>query len=560
MKKSILAAVLLFLMSSAFCQNKLPFTKGIDMLTFFETWVPGQMPNLNKHTEADFACLKSMGIDVIRLTIHFDLLMEPYNTGTIYDFVLDKLDQVCDWAEKYQIYLVIDNHSFNTPEYNLNPPSLQLYQEHLESVWSQIANRYNNRSEYIIYEIVNEPIYEGDNAKKWLKLQQDIIDLIRRYDSNRDIVVTGANWGSIDTLVNMKPYKDSHLIYTFHFYEPHIFTHQGATWCGPEYMDLEDLPFPYDKKRLPKLKGKAKNSFIQDYIQNKYSTEGTAKYINNRIKKIADWGKKNNVRVWCGEIGAKTWINRTDRLAWIKTTVAALNDNGIPYCTWGIDGSDGFLTSDKEGLIFPDDIDKDVLEAYGFKMPDEKLAANAGINVTPQNPYLIYDGLAGNGTTKSTWGNAKEIKDNSSQKLCISVSYPGQWNGCRFYPPQKIISTMAKNPQAYSVCLAVKFTDKNQEFKIYLKNTDKGEEGLPWRKSYTVKASDYSTGKWVSVEIPVSKFTNLDGAFSDITNQWYNLPCKFDWSRLELLYFDFDDPNNKLTGEIYIDDIMIKTK
>ena len=84
------------------------------MLTFFESWQAGNLPDLNKYDETDFAMLKSMGVDIIRLPIHFANLMEPVNTGKVYDIVFEKLDQVCDWAEKYQIYLVIDNHSFNS--------------------------------------------------------------------------------------------------------------------------------------------------------------------------------------------------------------------------------------------------------------------------------------------------------------------------------------------------------------------------------------------------------------------------------------------------------------
>ena len=114
MKKLLISLFLVCSMFAAFAQEKLPFTKGINMLRFFETWNKGDLPNLYKHDEADFACLKSMGVEAIRLTVHFELLMEPYNTGTIYDFVLVKLDQVCDWAEKYQIYLIIDNHAFNS--------------------------------------------------------------------------------------------------------------------------------------------------------------------------------------------------------------------------------------------------------------------------------------------------------------------------------------------------------------------------------------------------------------------------------------------------------------
>ena len=559
MKKSILAAALLFLMGSAFCQNTLPFTKGINMLTYFETWTEDELPNMNKHDEADFACLKSMGVDVIRLPVQFDFLMEPVNTGTINELALERLDQVCDWAEKYQIYLVIDNHSFNAPEYGRNPPSLEQYQEHLEAVWSQVAPRYNNRSKYIIYEILNEPKLKENTDSKWYKVQQSIIDTIRKYDPTRDIVVTGAS-SYVDTLLKIKPYKDPNLIYTLHYYEPHIFTHQGASWCGPEYTDLEGLPFPYDRKRLPKLKGKAKNSFIQDYIQNRYSTEGTVKYINSSIKKAADWAKKNNIRVWCGEMGANVWINSTDRLAWINATRTALEDNNIPYCIWGIDGGFGFLESESSRLIFPDDIDTVALEAYGFSKPEPDLAEKASLNINVQKPYLVFDGIAGKWVSKETWGNIKVTKADEAHNYCLTVSYPNESNGCRFTLPNKIASKIAENTQAFSVSFAVKFTDKNQQFNLCLRDSDKGAEALPWSKGYTIKASDYKVGEWVTVEIPISDFSDIYGAFSDVTKKYYDSPCDFNWSRFEALYFNFDNFGGKNTGTIYIDDIVIKKK
>jgi len=37
---------------------------------------------------------------------------------------------------------------------------------------------------------------------------------------------------------------DEKLWYTFHFYEPYIFTHQGAGWTKEKNF-LEGLPYPY---------------------------------------------------------------------------------------------------------------------------------------------------------------------------------------------------------------------------------------------------------------------------------------------------------------------------
>ena len=524
------------------------------MLTWFETWT-NSIPPLNKYDESDFAVLKKMGVDVIRLPVHFDLVMEPVHTGKIMDIVLEKLDKVCDWAEKYQIYLVIDNHSFNSELEDNNPPSAKLQKEHLKAVWSQVAPRYKNRSKYIIYEIINEPKGRGEvTSEKWIKLQAEIIDLIRRYDPQRDIVVSGADFSSIDTLVRMKPYKDPNLIYTFHFYEPHEFTHQGATWVGPHMIDLEDIPFPYDRKRMPKLKGRAKDSYLPDYFREVYPAKGTVKYINDRIKKAADWAKKNNVRIWCGECGAKVWINAEDRLAWIKATVQTLNNYDIPYCTWGIDGSDGFLKTADNLSSFPDDIDQAALEAYGFSMPGKIISDDFSF---PKKPYLVYDGLCGKGTGIDTWGNTVSIYDGDVHKYCIKVSYPNRQNGCKFFLPKKVFDKAAEYKNSVYVSFSVKFTDSKQRFTLSLQDSDGAEELPPWKKSYRIKAEGYPVNKWITVTVPFSKLQE-DYTWSDKAKKAFEPQGKFDWNRLSSVYFDFDDFENQNQGEIFIDDVVIK--
>ncbi|MBO4706139.1 MAG: glycoside hydrolase family 5 protein [Spirochaetaceae bacterium] len=539
----------------------MPFTKGFDMLKWFEP-LPGSLPDLNKYDEADFVCLKSMGVDIIRLPVHFELLMEPKNIGKVNDIIFEKLDQVCDWAEKYQIYLVIDNHSFNEMEIQ-NKVTLETYKTHLQALWPQIAERYKNRSEYIIYEILNEP---PDNlSNSWYKIQKETIDLIRQYDSKRTIVVTCANWSNPDNLVKMKPYEDQNLIYTFHFYDPGPFTTQGTEWGGGgDTIDLKGLPFPYDKSRVPKLNNNFKE-WVRSYIKNEYPKEGTVKYINDRIKKVASWAKKNNVRIWAGEMGAAVWINPTDRFAWINATVAAFKENNIPYCVWGLDDDTGILKTADATMVFPDDINTEALEAYGFTMPDESIVAktNQVLRDFPQKPYLIYDGITGKGNSRYyLYGDINNATDDSEHGYCIKMSWPSENSGCRIPQlPALLTSKIAENNKSLSISLSVKFTNTNQEFKFYLVDSDGGEAQLPWRKVFVVKASDYKVGEWTTVEIPVSQFSDSRGAWTDKDGgKWFDLPCQFDWSRFEGLWLEFSDYSGKINGDVYIDDIVIKKK
>ena len=91
---------------------------------------------------------------------------------TLDPLFLDFLDQAVDWSEELNIYLILDNHSFD-PAVSTNPDVENI----LIKVWSQLAARYKGRSDFLLYEVLNEPHGISDNL--WGNIQQSVIDAIR---------------------------------------------------------------------------------------------------------------------------------------------------------------------------------------------------------------------------------------------------------------------------------------------------------------------------------------------------------------------------------------------
>ena len=130
-------------------------------------------------------------------------------------------------------------------------------------------------------------------------------------------------------------------------------------------------------------------------------------------------------------------------------------------------------------------------------------------------------------------------------------------NGSFFILPQTIWEKVANNKEVYNISLSVKFSNKDQKFLIAIDDTDEGEAALPWSIEYEIRASDYKTGEWVNIEIPLSKFYQA-GAWSNKTQKYYPSEGKFDWTRPEKLEFHFG--YYAMSGDIYIDDVVIKKK
>jgi endoglucanase len=109
--------------------------------------------------------------------------------------------------------------------------------ERFADFWSTVAQHYASWDpDRVFFEILNEP--EMRDAYRWLAAA------IRRGAPANTIIAAGARWDDDDDLVFLEPVPDTNVAYVFHFYEPHIVTHQGANWGAYCWHWLKGLHYP----------------------------------------------------------------------------------------------------------------------------------------------------------------------------------------------------------------------------------------------------------------------------------------------------------------------------
>ena len=551
-----LVSFLLFsVTTNLFAQKKAvkpPFTKGVNMTSWFEIWEKG-IPNLNKYSYQDFLNLKELGVDVVRLPVHFYMMMDD-KSGELEEIVWNYLDQVCDWAEELEIYLIIDNHSFNKGKY----PSAKVVRKHLETIWPQIAERYKDRSEYILYEILNEPQISQES---WVKIQKDILSLIREHDTKHTVVVTGANWGGRDAMLKLKPLNDDNLIYSFHYYDPFYFSHQGVDNSN-ELAALHDIPFPYDKNRMPALEGAAKGSYLEQDFKTYYPTVATEKTMHADLQKAVDFSIKYDVPVFVGEFGvySKT-APYEDRIRWFETVGKIFQEFGFSYTIWGYDDVFSFFKKGK--LEYPYGLEPRILKALDFNVPEGAGTENQNPPSPQSLPLVLYDDLPGKNIVANIWHSlensviASRKGDCPEGKFYYLLSDLSRHNNLTFTFKNKNL-TSASDLENACLHFYIKTEDESQNLQIRFVEPDT-KDNIPWRFAYDFPISECSPGEWYLCEIPLSEFritgawTNLDGG------KWYNVTDvdddPFDWSDVYGLEFVPDAAD--LKGSICLDDIKI---
>ncbi len=194
----------------------------------------------------------------------------------------------------------------------------------------------------LVFEALNEPT-ETDAARN-RQLMLRLVDAIRRSAPRHTVVVGGHGYSGIDELLALEPLPQPNLIYSFHFYEPHNFTHQGATWSWPMLTQFKDLPYPSSPEAVAAPLAAAADE-AKPHIGYYGEQRWDRARLEARLDRVRDWAAAKNLPVWCGEFGVSRLGPPLDaRRRWIADTIASLEARGIPWTAFDYAGSFGLVT------------------------------------------------------------------------------------------------------------------------------------------------------------------------------------------------------------------------
>src|SRR5581483_4499858 len=252
-----LVVLLLLLVSTSFAQvpaSRLAHVRhGINMYGWFgQVYGPEgyTKEHFEKHeTAEDIALIKSMGFDHVRLVINPQPMFVHGQADRLPADYLAFLDRGVKMILDQGLAVVIDMHPEGDFKHKLATDAD--FVQNFEDFWRALARHYSNLNpDYVFFEILNEP--EDTDRYRWYGVEAKLASAIREGAPQHTIIAAGANWSADDELVFLEPLRDPNVIYNFHFYEPHTFTHQGATWGLPWWHYVHGLAYPSNRESAEK--------------------------------------------------------------------------------------------------------------------------------------------------------------------------------------------------------------------------------------------------------------------------------------------------------------------
>ena len=316
----------------------------------FETWT----------TADDMALVKSMGFDHVRLSVNPQPMFTKNQPQKLPPEYLGYLDAAVKTILEHGLVVVIDMH----PESDFKQRLIKddSFVEQFADFWRAVAQHYSTWDpDRVIFEIMNEP--EFTDPYRWWGVQAKLATAIREAAPNHTIIAAGARWSDDDDLLFQEPLRDPNIIYNFHFYEPHIFTHQGATWGEYYWHWLKGLHYPSTPESAEQVAALVPNEAERLRVIRYGQEHWDAARMESEMKQAAAWANRRGVPLVCNEFGVYRMADPQDRTAWLHDVRVALEHNNIGWTMWDYSGSFGVVTK-KDGKT---QADQGVLRALGLK-------------------------------------------------------------------------------------------------------------------------------------------------------------------------------------------------
>ncbi|MBE6836730.1 MAG: glycoside hydrolase family 5 protein [Ruminococcus sp.] len=304
-------------------------------------------------TEQDFADIKNLGLDHIRLPIDYMLIEneegEPLEEG--YEYI----DKAVLWAKKYGLNVLIDLHrtagySFGNFKDCSGFFTDEVLQERFFSLWDKLSARYG-KYDHVAFDLLNEVVDENV-SDKWNEIALRAIERVRKNAPDNWILVGGARYNHIYSVKELLLPPDDKIVYSFHYYEPHIFSHQGASW--EKTMPLEfRVSYPLSAEEYMDISDTQLNGAYSWFFKQIHKDAKGIDMLEHMFLEAVEVAKERNVPLYCGEYGVIVNADPQDTLRWYKDMNAIFTKYGIGRAAWSYK---------KMGFGIIDDHMKDVID------------------------------------------------------------------------------------------------------------------------------------------------------------------------------------------------------
>ncbi|MEM9930511.1 MAG: cellulase family glycosylhydrolase [Bacteroidota bacterium] len=262
--------------------------RGINLGNTLEPPLEGDWNN-GPAQESYFDAYVAAGFTNVRIPVRWDRHTQEFAPYTVDEEWMDRVEEVVDWGLSRGLYVTLNGHHEDWLKEDYSSVNRSRY----DNIWRQIIARFKDKSDKLLYEIINEP--NGLTVQQVNDLNARILGIIRAEEPTRLVIFGGNKYSNVEELIVAAIPDDDYLIGYYHSYDPWPFAGEAnGTWGTPA-----------------------------DYLA-----------MASKFQRARNWSDQKGIPVYVSEYNARVEGDYNSRMRWLGEYMGQADKHGFATSAW----------------------------------------------------------------------------------------------------------------------------------------------------------------------------------------------------------------------------------
>ena len=301
-------------------------------------------------TEKDIAYIAELGLDHVRVPV--DYMVFENEDGSEIEDGYSYIDKCIAWCRQCNLHMILDipkTYGYSFDPLDDTDTKAFFYdkttQARFFSMWKRLAIRYGKYSEMLAFELLNE-IVEPEVAEAWNGIALQAIDVIREITKDTWIIFGGTMYNSVASVPLMAIPKQDKVVFTFHSYEPLIFTHQVAYWVKNMPRDFR-VHYPASIEEYRACSRELSQALVGGIFEEGLDRMGP-EFFEKMFAPAIEYAESHGISLYCGEYGVIDLADDESKIRWAEDICKVFDAHKIGRAYWNYKEKDFGIVNIKD--------------------------------------------------------------------------------------------------------------------------------------------------------------------------------------------------------------------
>ena len=252
--------------------------------------------------------MKAAGFSTVRIPVYWGNMMADDGKFEINKAYMNRVAEIIDYCRANEVYVVINIHHYD--EFIIKNYEKDKVLEITKKLWTQIASRYKNYSDYLIFEGFNENLgsYKKEGSD-WPEkdiyayvnaMNQTFVDAVRATGGNNSsrMLIASGYWTNIDLTTNQqfvmpKDTVEDRLMVSVHYVDNSMYWSKqigGDTWLQYAESQCRLLKQAFTDKGIQVFVGECTSIYDEERYAKDAKHKESSECLQIMLEKIMDYG------------------------------------------------------------------------------------------------------------------------------------------------------------------------------------------------------------------------------------------------------------------------------